>query len=238
MDTVLQLGEVAVHVTLKEIKNVHLGVYPPSGRVRIAAPARMKMDAIRSLAISKLAWIRRQQRTFRDQEREAAREYVSGESHHLWGRRYLLSVEEREAPMRVDVRHRRLHLQIRPGTSTDRRAALLDAWYREKIRGALVSLLAKWQKIVGRAPKQVFVRRMRTKWGGCNPGSRNIRLNTELAKKPKECLEYILVHELAHLREPTHNARFSQFMDQVMPGWEIRRRELNRLPLRYEAWTY
>lgn len=238
MGTLLRLGDVAVHVTLKDIKNVHLGVYPPGGRVRIAAPARMKMDAIRVLAISKLSWIRRQQRSFRGQERETRREYVNGESHYLWGRRYLLTVEEYDAAPRIEAKHTRLLLQVRPDTDAAKKAVLVEEWYRREIRAALTPLLRKWQPLVGVAPNQIFVQRMRTKWGSCNARTGNIRLNTELAKKPRASLEYILVHELVHLLEPTHSERFTRLMARFMPSWQIQRSELNRLPLRHEAWFY
>jgi predicted metal-dependent hydrolase len=238
MSTVLRLGDVAVHVTLKDIKNVHLGVYPPGGRVRIAAPARMKMDAIRVLAISKLSWIRRQQRSFRGQDRETRREYVNGESHYLWGRRYLLTVEEHDAAPRIEAKHSRLLLRVRPDTDASKKAVLVEEWYRREIRAALTPLLRKWHPLVGAAPNQVFVQRMRTKWGSCNARTGNIRLNTELARKPRACLEYILVHELVHLLEPTHNDRFTRLMARFMPSWQIQRSELNRLPLRHETWFY
>lgn len=235
MSTVMQVGDIAVHVTLKNVKNVHLGVYPPGGRVRIAAPVRMNLETIRALAVSKLPWIRRQRSAFLGQRRETPRDYVSGESHYVWGRRFLLSIEEKEAAPRIEKHHRRLSLQIRPGTALGRRAALLEGWYRQQIREALVGLLAQWAPIVGVTPGRIFIHRMRTKWGSCNPRSRNIRVNTELAKKPRECLEYILIHELIHLREPTHGLRFFELMDAILPGWETRRRELNRLPLRQEG---
>ena len=224
MNTVLKLGDVAVHVTLRNIKNVHLGVYPPAGRVRIAAPARMKLEAIRAIAISKLTWIRRQQRSFDEQEREAPREYVKGESHYLWGRRYLLVIEERDAPPEIKVKHSRLVCRVRAGANAVRRAELMAEWYRRELKAAVGRMLPKWQTIVGAVPKQIFVQRMRTKWGSCNARNRNVRLNTELAKKPHECLEYILVHELIHLHEPSHNARFAKLMDSMMPTWRERRR--------------
>jgi predicted metal-dependent hydrolase len=238
MSTVMQLGDIAVHVTLKNIRNVHLGVYPPAGRVRMAAPARMRLDAIRALAISKLPWIRRQQKSFHDQEREAPRDYVKGESHYLWGRRYLLAVEERDAPPEIQVRHGRLVFRVRPGTDASRRADLMAEWYRRELKVAAGRLLQRWQPIVGVVPNQFFVQKMRTKWGSCNALARNIRLNTELAKKPRECLEYIVVHELIHLHEPTHNARFARLMESLMPMWRERRRALNRLPLSHERWLY
>ena len=170
--------------------------------------------------------------------RDPPREYIERESHHVWGRRYLLRVIEKDAPVAIELTHRYLRLQIRPGMDSSRRAELLEQWYRTRIHQALPALLAKWEPILGVNINRVFVQRMKTRWGGCNPAARNIRLNTELAKKPPECLEYILVHELIHLREATHNQRFLQLMHEAMPNWRLCRDELNRLALRQELWEY
>ncbi|TKB94158.1 MAG: M48 family metallopeptidase [Nitrospira sp.] len=234
----VQLGDIAVDVVLKDIKNVHLSVYPPAGRVRIAAPSRMSLDTIRVFAISKLAWIKQQQKKLREQERETPREYLNRESHYLWGNRYLLTVrEDNEAPS-IELRHRRILLRVRPGTSEERKQALFEAWYREQLKKAVLLLLAKWQPLIGVRVNRFFIQRMKTKWGSCNPTARHIRLNTELAKKPLECLEYIVVHEMAHLIEPTHTQRFIILMDRFMPKWQYYRQALNRLPVRHENWEY
>ncbi len=234
----IQLGNIAVDVVLKDIKNVHLSVYPPNGRVRIAAPARMGLDTIRVFAISKLIWIKQQQKKLREQERETPREYLNRESHYLWGRRYLLTVREWDEAPSIELRPRRVVLCMRPGTSDERRQALFEEWYRIQVKAAVLPLLAKWQPLMGVTVKRVFVQRMKTKWGSCNPTARHIRLNTELAKKPQECLEYIAVHELAHLIEPTHTRRFIALMDRFMPKWQFYREALNRLPVRHETWGY
>lgn len=232
----LRLGDIAVDVVLKDIKNVHLSVYPPNGRVRIAAPSRMKLDTIRVFAVSRLTWIRRQQKKIREQERESPRQYVDRESHYVWGQRYLLKVVEVEQAPSVELRPRRLLLHVRPGTGTVRRREIMDAWYRAQLRQAVPDLIAKWQPLLRVKVDRFFVQRMKTRWGGCNPGTRTIRLNTELAKKPSECLEYILVHEMAHLRQPKHGAGFVALMDRVMPQWKFARAQLNRLPVRHEDW--
>ena len=234
----IKLGEMSIEVVRKPIKNIHLSVLPPSGRVRIAAPERIKLDALRLFAIDKLPWIRREQKKLREQAREAPREYLERESHYLWGRRYLLKIVERDAPPRIEQKHRSLALQVRPGTNASKRHALLEDWYRRELREALPSLLRKWQPIIGVTANQIFVQRMKTKWGGCNAVSRNIRLNTDLAKKPPECLEYILVHELTHLLEPTHNERFRVLLERFMPRAQFVREELNRLPVRHEHWSF
>ena len=238
MGASVQVGEIRIEVVRKDIKNVHLSVYPPTGRVRIAAPRHLDDDAVRAFAIGKLDWIRQQQAKLQRQERETPREYLDRETHHVWGQRCLLRVVEKEAPPTVEWRPGQLILTVRPATDTVRRAELLDAWYRGQLRAAAGPLVAKWERRLGVEVNRGFVQRMRTRWGGCNPVSRAIRLNTDLARKPRECLEYILVHELVHLIEPTHNARFLALMDQFLPGWSHRRELLNRLPVRHEKWAY
>ena len=226
-----EIGGIRVEVARKDIRNLHLSVYPPNGAVRIAAPRWMEAEAIRLFAINKLGWIRRQQRKLRQQEREPAREYIERESHYVWGRRYLLEVVEHDAAPDVQLKHRKLVLRVRPGTGTERRETILHEWYRGRLREALPPLLDKWQPQVGRKASHVYVQRMKTNWGSCNPGKHHVRLNTELAKKPPECLDYIVLHELVHLREATHNERFIAWMDRLMPRWRERRDQLNRLPL-------
>jgi len=233
-----ELGDITVDVVLKDIKNVHLSVHPPEGRVRISAPKRMSLDTLRVFAISKLAWIQQQQAKLREQERETPRDYVDRESHYVWGKRYLLTVDERDAPPGIELQHHRMRLRVRPGTGEAKRQALVEAWYREQLKAAVPPLLAEWQPRLGVAVERWFVQRMKTRWGSCNHRARTIRLNTELAKKPAECLEYIVVHELVHLLEPTHNARFVALMDQCMPQWRFHREALNRLPVRQETWRY
>ncbi|MBK7015563.1 MAG: M48 family metallopeptidase [Sulfuritalea sp.] len=234
----IELGDMRIEVLRKDIKNLHLSVLPPHGRVRVAAPRQMSLDTIRVFVISKLDWIRRQQRKMDAQEREAPREYLDRESHYVWGRRYLLKrIEENAAPS-VELRHSRLVLQVRPGTDEARSREILEVWYREQIRVAVPSLIAKWEPVMGVKVGRVFVQRMKTRWGSCNPESQSIRLNTDLAKKPPECLEYIMVHEMAHLLEPTHNPRFRSLMNLFMPQSQHLKDELNRLPVRHENWDY
>jgi predicted metal-dependent hydrolase len=234
----IMLGDIAVDVVLKDIKNVHLSVYPPAGRVRISAPKRMSLATIRVFAISKLDWIKRQQTKLRTQERETPREYVDRESHDVWGKRYLLTVAESDAAPSVELQHGRLLLRVRPGTDAAKRGAQVEDWYRAQLKAAVPPLLARWQPRLGVRVERVFVQRMKTRWGSCNPKARTIRLNTELAKKPAACLEYIVLHELVHLLEPSHNARFVALMDRFMPRWQFHRQVLNRLPVRREQWSY
>jgi predicted metal-dependent hydrolase len=234
----IKLGDLVVDVVLKDIKNVHLSVYPPHGAVRISAPRRMSLETIRLFAVSRLGWIRQQQRKLREQEREFSREYIDRESHYVWGKRYLLVVREADAAPSIELTHSRMILRVRPGTSEEKREAIVDDWYREQVRTAVPPLLARWQPLIGVEAKRFFVQRMKTKWGSCNHYARAIRLNTELARKPRECLEYIVVHELIHLLEPTHNARFAALMDRFLPKWQSYRDALNRLPVRRETWSY
>lgn len=234
----IKLGDIAVDVILKDIKNVHLSVHPPTGRVRISAPSRMKMDTIRVFAISKLAWIRQQQKRLRDQARETPREYLERESHYVWGKRYLLHVTEGVLSSTVTLTPRRIVLSAPRGSDGVHKRAILERWYRELVRASAVDLIQIWRPIVNVDVKQLFVQNMKTKWGSCNPRTRAIRLNTELAKKPKECLEYIVVHEMVHIIEPTHNPRFIALMDRLMPKWRHFRQMLNRIPVRHEDWDY
>lgn len=234
----VDLGSVRAELVRKPIKHVHLSVHPPLGAVRIAAPPHMALETIRLFAIAKLGWIKEQQRRLRAQEREAPRLHVNRESHQVWGQRRLLRLEWAEAAPCVRLHHKTLVLQLRPGASEAKRAEVLEAWLRQQLRAAVPALLAKWQPLLGVQAAAVYVQRMKTKWGACNPVCRTIRLNTDLARKPPECLEYIVVHELAHLREPHHGEAFQRLMNEVMPQWQAHRRALNRLPLRHEDWGY
>ncbi len=238
MPAQLKLGDIVVNVAFKPIKNVHLSVHPPVGRVTISAPLHLSLDAIRAFTARKIGWIKRQQRILREQERETAREALDRETHYVWGRRLLLKVIEADAAPSVNINQKRLILRMRPGTNMAKRLAILDGWYREEVRRAALPLLDKWEAAMGVKARQLFIQRMKTKWGSCNPKAATIRINTDLAKKPRECLEYLVVHELTHLIEPTHNDRFRALMDKFMPKWQSARQTLNLLPVRHEAWNY
>jgi len=238
MTTKLQLGDIAVDVVLKDIKNIHLSVNPPTGRVRISAPSRLSLDTIRVFAISKLDWIRQQQRKLREQERETPREYLDRESHHVWGMRYLLKVIESDGAPAVELKHRQMHLRVRPGSSDKKKKAVVDEWYRMQLKQTVPALIAKWEPLLRVKVARFFVQQMKTKWGSCNSAAKSIRLNADLAKKPPECLEYIVVHEMIHLLEPAHNNRFMTLIEQFMPNWRFYRTELNRLPVKHEDWSY
>jgi predicted metal-dependent hydrolase len=234
----IKLGNIQIVVTFKDIKNVHLSVNPPDGNVRISAPNRMEMETIRLFAISKLEWIKQQRQKFLEQKRETPREYLDRESHYVWGERYLLSVIEDNHPPTVEIKHNKLLLKIRPGTDKHHRKVIIEDWYRERLKQAIPPLINKWQPVLNVHVERFYVQRMKTKWGSCNPDNNSIRLNTELAKKPKACLEYIIVHEMMHLIEPTHNERFLDLMDQHMPKWKAYREESNRFPVSHAEWGY
>lgn len=238
MATTISIGGIDVDVIQKDIKNLHLSVYPPTGSIRISAPTRMTIETIRAFAISKLDWIRAQQEKLQMQEREMAREFIDRESHYLWGRRYLLEVSEVDQAPSVALKGKRMHLQVRPQHDEAKRKEIVEGWYREQMKSDMPPLIAKWEPLIGVKVEDFYVQRMKTMWGGCNPVKRTIRLNTELAKKPRECLEYIIVHEMVHLLELPHNDRFVLHMDRFMPNWTHRRDLLNQLPVRHEKWRY
>lgn len=236
MKETIKLGDIDILVTRKAIKNVHLSVHPPEGRVTLAAPTNTRIEVARAYAISKLGWIREQQAKLLKQPRETSREFVTRESHYLWGRRYLLSVEYREAKPSVKVDHKRITLTVRPGSSRDKREQVIQEWHRSLLHDAIPPIIEKWETRLGVKVNAYFLQRMRTQWGSCNHKAGNIRLNTELVKKPKDLLEYVVVHEMAHLIEPTHNERFIALLNNCYPSWQDARSELNQLPLSAEAW--
>lgn len=229
----IQLGNIAVDVVQKDIRNIHLSVYPPHGTVRISAPLRTHPETIRVFAISKLDWIRQQQQKLQAQARETPREYLPRESHYLWGKRYLLEIIEQDRPANVELKHNKISLQIRPEADQFQKQIALDAFYRQQLKAAIPPLITKWEKLMGVSLEGFTVRQMKTKWGSCSPELKTIRLNLELAKKPPICLEYIIVHEMTHLLEPTHNDRFVDWMNQFLPNWKSCRDDLNRLPTNY-----
>lgn len=238
MATKIQLGDIHVDVIRRDIKNVHLSVHPPTGRVRVAAPRRMNLNSVRVFTLAKLPWIKRQQKKLREQERESPREFIDRESHFLWGRRYLLKVVEAVRAPSVELSHSKLVLSVRPDTKPARREEVIEEWLRAQIREAVPPLVKKWERAMGVEVRNIFIQRMKTKWGSCNHRAGSIRLNTDLARKPRECLEYIIVHEMAHLVEPTHNDRFVALMNRLMPKWRSHRDLLNSLPVRHEGWDY
>lgn len=234
----IQLGDITVEVTQKDIKNVHLSVYPPLGQVKIAAPDRMDLDTIRIYAISKLSWIRKQQAKIKAQKREAPREYLTKESHYYLGKRYLLKVIEHNSAPIVKLKHNTIEMHIRPETDTVKRKEILEDWYRSQLKEMVPKYILKWEKAMKVKVNEFGIKKMKTKWGTCNIEAQRIWLNLELAKKPVSCLEYIVIHEMTHLLERNHNSRFVAFMNQFMPNWKEVKEELNRLPVSHTEWGY
>ena len=215
----LELNDITIEIIQKDIKNVHLSVNPPNGAVRISAPISMSVDAIRAFAIDKLSWIKQEKKKYIEQEREPVREFLERESHYVWGKRYLLEVVEVDEVPSVELKHSTLSLRVRDGSDRSKLRGLLEEWYREQIRAAVPALIAKYSTRLKVSVDRLFVQDMKTQWGGCNPSRNNIRLNTDLARKSPEYLEYVVLHEMVHLIEPTHNGRFTALMDQNMPNW-------------------
>ena len=235
----IEVSGIRVEVVRKPIKNLHLSVHPPEGRVRVSAPRRIDEEAVRLAVASRLAWIRRHQQRFADQPRQSKREIVSGESHYFRGRRYRLRITEHNGTNRVNVNGTsELKMWLRPGTDIDKREQLLNDWYRRYMKELIPNLISDWQPVVGVQVADWGVKKMKTRWGSCNIQDRRIWLNLELAKKPPQCLEYVLVHETVHLLERHHNDRFRTLMDKFMPQWRLHRDELNQAPLPHEDWAY
>jgi predicted metal-dependent hydrolase len=234
----IQLGEINIEVEQKNIKNLHLSVYPPKGRVRIAAPSKMKLDTIRIYAISKLSWIKKQQAKILSQKREAPREYINKESHYYLGKRYMLKVIELDTVPVVNLTHKTIELYVRPGTNTEKRKEILDSWYREQLREIANHMIANWEKKMQLKVSELGIKKMKTKWGTCNEEAKRIWLNFELVKKPSECIEYIVVHEMVHFKERNHNDKFIAYMNHFLPGWKQSKVELNRLPVSHVEWEY
>lgn len=236
MNEIIQVGEIPITVTLKDVRNVHLSVHPPDGRVTLVAPLATRLDVARAYAISKLTWIREQQRKLINQARETTRQFLERESHYLWGRRYLLSIVHQDVKPVVTLDHRRITIHVRPGSDATKRAEVLHEWHKSLLHAVIPPFIATWEPKLGVKVKSYFLQRMKTKWGSCNHQAGHIRLNTELVKKPKDLLEYVIVHEMVHLLEPTHSDRFVAVLDKHYPNWREARAELNELPLSAESW--
>ena len=232
----IQIGDLSIQVSRKDIKHVHLSVHPPHGRVTLVAPKATRLEVARAYAISKLGWIRKQQHKLQGQAREAPRRFIERESHFLWGRRHLLSVVYQDAKPSVALDQKRITLTVRPGSTAQKRAEVMHDWHKDLLHRVVPVLVKKWEPKLGVNVSGYFLQRMKTKWGSCNPRQGHIRLNTELVKKPKDLVEYVIVHEMAHLLAPTHSDRFVAILDQHYPTWREARAELNELPLGAERW--
>jgi len=236
MAETIHLGEIAIAVTRKDVKHVHLSLHPPNGRVTLVAPKSTRPEVARAYAASRLGWIRKQQGRLRGQASEKPRRFIERESHYLWGRRYLLAVREEDAKPSVRLSHRRITLIVRPSSSKAKREAVMHEWHKSLLHNILPELIQKWEHKLRVKVAGYFLQRMKTKWGSCNHLARTIRLNTELVKKPKDLLEYVVVHEMLHLLEKTHNERFVAMLQRHYPTWREARAELNEIPLTAEVW--
>lgn len=236
MNELIELGDISISVTRKDIKNVHLSVHPPEGRVTLVAPTSTRLEVARAYAISRLGWIREQQRKLEGQAREAPRQFVERESHYVWGRRYLMVINHLDTKPSVVLDHKRITLTVRPGSDAHKRADVIHEWQKRQLHAVVPVLIQKWERKLKVKVAGYYLQRMKTKWGSCNHQAGNIRLNTELVKKPKDLLEYVIVHEMVHLLEPTHNERFISILGEHFPTWREARAELNELPLAAEVW--
>jgi predicted metal-dependent hydrolase len=236
MSETIQLGDVSILVSRKAIKNVHLSVHPPSGRVTLVAPKTTRLEVARAYAITKLGWIREQQSKLRNQAREAPRQFVKRESHYVWGRRYLLSINFQDRKPTITLDHRRITLTVRPGSNAQKRAEVMHEWHKALLHQVVPELIRKWEPKLKVSVEKYFLQKMKTKWGSCNHRAGHIRLNTHLVTKPKDLLEYVIVHEMVHLIDPTHSERFLGVLGKHYPTWREARGELNELPLAAESW--
>lgn len=235
----ITVNGITVDVIYKDIKNIHLAVYPPAGRVRIAVPLKTNEDAIKLFVITRLAWIKRKQSEFKNQERQSPREFKNRESHYFFGKRYLLNIIEEEAPPKIVLRSKTyIDLYVRPNTDAGRKYEIMNEWYRKQIKLIIPDLIVKWEKKIGVQVEDWQVKIMKTKWGACNIEKKRIWINLELAKKPIHCLEYIIVHEMIHLLERYHNQQFIDYMDKFLPNWKQYKSELNQLPVSHSDWEY
>lgn len=235
---IIELGDISIEVTHKDIKNIHLSVHPPVGRVTISAPYRMDLDTIRLFSISKLGWIRKQQSKLQNQKRETAREYLARESHYFLGKRYLLKVIEQEAAPKIILKHNTIEMYVRSGSSVRLKEELMQGWYRQQLRELLPDYIEKLETKMNVTVEKIGIKKMKTRWGTCNPTAHRIWLNTELAKKSIECIEYVLTHEMVHFLERKHNNIFNAYMDEYFPAWKETRLELNRSMLGHVEWEY
>lgn len=226
------VSDLEVEVVRKVIKNLHIAVYPPDGTIRVAAPKVMDDEAVRLAVVSRLGWIKRERVRLQKQPRETPREMVTGESHYVFGTRCRLDVVEAKGKQYAKkIGHRKIRLYVRPGSDKTVRQRVLERWYRQELKSIIQEMIPKWEKILNIEVAEWGVKKMKTQWGTCNADAKRIWLNLELAKKPLHCLEYVIVHEMAHLIEPSHNERFLAILDRALPQWRLIRDELNRLPI-------
>jgi predicted metal-dependent hydrolase len=233
----ITISNLTIDIIRKDIKNMHLAVYPPTGRIRLSVPNSTDSEMLRLFVISKLGWIKKQMKNFKNQPRESKRTFQNGESHYFMGRRYLLTLSI-SSKQRVTKNGNKLILHVKENATTEEKAILIKEWYRKELKKIAPSLIEKWETIIGVKSNSWGVKVMKTKWGTCNVDEKRIWLNLELSKKPLNCIEYIIVHELVHLLERSHNDKFVAYIDRFMPKWRQFRDELNNLPVAHNDWGY
>ena len=233
----ITLQKLKISTTRKDIKNIHLGVYPPDGKIRASIPLKTSDETLRLFLISKTSWIKKQQVKFLQQERQSKREYVSGESHYLFGNRYRLNVIDTNESPKIKI-HKKTHLNlyVKSNTSLQQKEKLFERFYRLELEKIIPKLLKKWGKKVGVDVNQVKIRKMKTKWGTCDAKKKQILLNLEMAKKPPHCIDYVFVHELVHMIERNHTDRFIELLESAYPKWKKSKQELNHGILSYSVW--
>jgi len=235
----LKVSGIDIGVTRKDIKNLHINILPPDGRVRVSAPLNMSQESIRLAIVSRLTRIKREQKSMSEYIRESRKEMISGESYYVDGNHYVLDVIEINKSPEIIIRNKKtIELRIRPNTSREKREQIMQEWLRNRMRNNLAELIPKWESIVSVKASYYGIKRMRTKWGSCNSEQKRIWLNLELAKKTPQCLEYVLVHEIIHILEPKHSDRFFELLDEYMPTWRIHRDTLDKPPLVHVDWDY
>lgn len=227
----LVLGSMEVKVDIKDIKNVHLSVYPPNGEVKVSAPIGTNLDTLRVYLSSRISWIKKQQSSFKSQKRVSPREFLTKESHYIRGKRYLMEVKECTTTNSVELDHSVVKLKVAGGGDYTKKAKIYEKWQRQELKNDVNVLILKWENILEVKASRFILRKMKTKWGSCNPDTKTININLVLLEKPKDHLEYVIVHELVHLIERMHNANFIAYMDKFLPNWKQLKSELNQLTL-------
>lgn len=235
----IKVQGIPVEVVRKDIRNLHLGVFPPDGRVRLPVPLRTDDEQVRFAVTSRLRWIQKRQKIFAMQEPQSQRGMITGEGHYYQGRRYLLDViEQNKVPAVRLLNTATIQLRVRPGTNRNKREAVLCQWYRQQLHQQIPPIIAKWEPEIGVTVSEWRIKKMKTRWGTCNINARRIWINLELATKAISSLEYIVVHEMVHLLERLHNRTFRELMDSFMPQWRLHHDELNQLPLAHDGWRH
>jgi predicted metal-dependent hydrolase len=226
MEDRIRPGSIPVEVEYRGIKNMRITVYPPDGKVRITAPFDTPMELIRNFAVSKTAWIEKHREKFRSRSKTPLALKNNGQV-WVWGEALVLEIAERRGNPKILVTGGIMKMQVRPGSQAEKHQALLDKWYRRLVGEAAQVLIKKWEPLIGVKVEGLYIRKMKSHWGSCNAVRRTLRLNSELAKKPPDCLEYVIVHEMLHIIEVHHNEKFYRLLNRFIPSWKEIRKKMN-----------